>query len=305
MSGIGTGSPLQTEEEFRFSEYEALSRQSPEANDEFITIHPAMSEYEPEVRKYIRQIVLVEKLAETRALTGFSRINPPPYREFDQDDQLQLSLQAKPWLPAVRVYGEGIFFTLSDDAVDAWASTDVAARFHDIATRHGQIYASLGRNPRPLPPRFFLLHSLAHILIRRLSFECGYGSSSLRERLYCWEDEQRPMSGMLIYTAAGDSEGTMGGLVQQGKPGRFESLLMGALEDALWCSSDPLCIESRGQGIDSLNKAACHACSLLPETSCEEGNRFLDRVALVGSTTARSLGFFSELVDQILSGTKA
>ena len=91
------------------------------------------------------------------------------------------------------------------------------------------------------------------------------------------------MSGLLIYTAAGDCEGTMGGLVQQGKPGRFESLLFGAIQDVQWCSSDPLCIESRGQGVDSLNRAACHACTLLPETSCEEGNRYLDRAALIGT----------------------
>ena len=118
-----------------------------------------------------------------------------------------------------------------------------------------------------LPTRFFLLHTLAHVLIRRLSFECGYGSSSLRERLYCSEDPSCRMSGVLIYTAAGDREGTMGGLVQQGKPGHFEPLLIGALEDSLWCSSDPLCVESHGQGIDSLNRAACHACCQASDTN--------------------------------------
>ena len=64
--------------------------------------------------------------------------------------------------------------------------------------------------------------------------------------------------------------------------GHFESVLRQALLDALNCSSDPLCIESKGQGVDALNLAACHACALLPETSCEEGNRLLDRLLLVG-----------------------
>jgi hypothetical protein len=112
------------------------------------------------------------------------------------------------------------------------------------------------------------------------------------------------MNGILIYTAAGDSEGTMGGLVEQGKPGRLELLFQGALKEALWCSTDPLCIESHGQGIDSLNRAACHACALLPETSCEEGNRFLDRVAVVGNPDNLSLGFFYDIVNNILSGTE-
>jgi len=150
--------------------------------------------------------------------------------------------------------------------------------------------------------KFFLLHTLAHALIRRLSFECGYGSSSLRERLYCWDEKHKKMTGILIYTAAGDSEGTMGGLVQQGKPGRFETLLVGAIQDILWCSSDPICIESHGQGIDSLNRAACYACALLPETSCEEGNRFLDRAALIGTPEDPSLSFFAEIVQEIMSG---
>jgi hypothetical protein len=117
------------------------------------------------------------------------------------------------------------------------------------------------------------------------------------------------MNGILIYTAAGDSEGTMGGLVEQGKPDHFEPLLVGSLQDALWCSTDPLCVESHGQGIDSLNRAACHACTLLPETSCEEGNRYLDRVALVGvsgdSGRIRLPGFFDSLVDQIQRGGDA
>ena len=105
------------------------------------------------------------------------------------------------------------------------------------------------------------------------------------------------MSGILLYTAAGDSEGTMGGLVQQGKPGRLESLFLGAIQDARWCSSDPLCIESSGQGIDSLNRAACHACALLPETSCEESNRYLDRGVLVGTPNNPNVGFFSSLIE--------
>src|SRR5262249_51257715 len=237
-----------------------------------------------------------------RVLTGFSRINPPPYREFDQNDQSQLSLKAKSWLPGVRVYGEGVFFTLKKFKVTEWIRRIDNKRYEEIFSNHKRIYEKLGRTPRELPSKFFLLHTLAHLLIRRLSYECGYGSSSLRERIYCWEGDDREMAGILIYTAAGDSEGTMGGLVEQGKPGRFEQLLHSAIQDSLWCSTDPLCLESHGQGIDSLNRAACYACSLLPETSCEEGNRFLDRVAVIGRPESPSLGFFDDIVAGILFG---
>lgn len=293
LSGMSVESEGISEEEFRYSEYVALSERSDDGESEFVTAPQELSQYEQFLQDRLARVVLVEKLAETRALTGFSRINPPVYREFDTSDQRQLSLTRHPWLPAVRVYGEGIFLTLRPEAIERWATPEISARYEEILSTHRQVFARLNRIPRDFPPRFFMLHTLAHVLIRRLSFECGYGSSSLRERIYCWDEPGREMNGILIYTAAGDSEGTMGGLVQQGKPGRLEQLLRGAMHDARWCSSDPLCIESHGQGIDSLNRAACHACALVPETSCEEGNRFLDRVSLVGTPDQPELGFFT------------
>jgi hypothetical protein len=301
MAGLQSENTNISEEEFRHAEYTALSERSDDAESEFVTVPQDIGSYEPFVQNFLDNIVLVEKLAETRALTGFSRINPPPYREFSRDDQLQLSLKWRPWLPAIRVYGEAIFLRIKNSAIEQWSTPDVVARYDGILETHLRIYTKLGRTPRNFPPRFFMLHTLAHILIRRLSYECGYGSSSLRERLYCWDEPGKEMTGILIYTAAGDSEGTMGGLVQQGKPGRLESLFAGAIHDARWCSTDPLCIESRGQGIDSLNRAACHACALLPETSCEEGNRFLDRAALIGTPDNRSLGFFNRIGDETAS----
>ena len=91
---------------------------------------------------------------------------------------------------------------------------------------------------------------------------------------------KNPMAGILLYTAAGDSDGTLGGLVRLGRPGTLERIVQGALKDARWCGSDPICVESRGQGPDSLNLAACHTCSLLPETSCEFQNLVLDKRAV-------------------------
>ena len=151
-------------------------------------------------------------------------------------------------------------------------------------------------------PAFLLLHTLAHLLIRRLSFDCGYGSSSLRERLYCVQNSKEKMSGILIYTAASDAEGTLGGLVLQGKHGHLERTLRNALIDAANCSSDPLCTESNGQGSDTLNLAACHACALVPETSCEEGNRLLDRIMVFGEPGDESVGYFGSLLNAVIQG---
>ena len=65
-----------------------------------------------------------------------------------------------------------------------------------------------------------------------------------------------------------------------------------------WCSSDPVCIESSGNGADGLNLAACHACVLAPETSCEMNNSFLDRGLLFGTHDAggEDQGLFSDAV---------
>jgi hypothetical protein len=103
------------------------------------------------------------------------------------------------------------------------------------------------------------------------------------------------MAGVLVYTAAGDSEGTMGGLVQMGAPGLLERCMARALDNAHWCSSDPVCIESSGQGPDNCNLAACHSCALIPETSCEQMNRLLDRAMLIGTLDRPETGFFNSV----------
>lgn len=100
--------------------------------------------------------------------------------------------------------------------------------------------------------------------------------------------------GLLIYTAAGDAEGTLGGLVRQGEAPHFAETLIRMLEAAAWCSADPLCAEHTGQGFGNLNRAACHACTLLPETSCQTGNTLLDRALVVGS--ARVPGYFADVL---------
>ena len=137
-----------------------------------------------------------------------------------------------------------------------------------------------------------MIHTLSHLVIRQLAFECGYDSSSIRERIYSSNHPETPMSGLLLYTASGDSEGTLGGLVRQGEPRNLDDTVKEALANASICSSDPLCIESQGQGTFSLNLAACHTCGLLPETSCEEGNLLLDRVLAIGTPSNADIGYF-------------
>jgi hypothetical protein len=143
--------------------------------------------------------------------------------------------------------------------------------------------------------RYVLVHSLAHALMRQIVLDCGYTSASLRERLYCRkpEDEGGPMADILIYTAASDSEGTLGGLVHLGNPTTLGRHLRQALESLRICASDPLCAE-HDPSTDgrSIHAATCHACLFAPETSCERGNRYLDRSTLIPTLFKGDTAFF-------------
>lgn len=239
---------------------------------------------------HIDGVVLADRLREVRALTGFRRHSPGgTLVSADTSGRLR-------WLPATEVYGEGIVLTLDEQRLTAWERDPrVRAHVHGIGTdldasfRDEQLAETVGSE---LSPRFVLLHTLAHLLIRQLSFDSGYTTASLCERVYGRpEYDQR---GVLVYTAAGDAEGTLGGLVRQGEAPQFAETLIRMLEAAAWCSADPLCAEHTGQGFGNLNRAACHACTLLPETSCQTGNTLLDRALVVGS--ARVPGYFADVL---------
>jgi hypothetical protein len=140
--------------------------------------------------------------------------------------------------------------------------------------------------------RYVLLHTFAHVLIREFALECGYSASGIAERIYARSGE-RPMAGILMYTAAPDSEGTLGGLVSLGRQERLGVLVEQALDAARLCSSDPLCAQHDPRVHGRLYGAACHACLFAAETSCERGNHYLDRALLVDTVTDPDTGFLA------------
>jgi hypothetical protein len=249
-----------------------------------------------------QQVVLVERLREVRALVGFTRIESPnDYdnpTDFPPGQRAPLSRTAPTWVPASEIRGEGLFFHFREERVQAWAEQNHALDqlFFEAHTRW--------RFARKLEPaaefypglRFVLLHSFAHALIRQLSVECGYTTASLRERIYSRGPRTgvEPMAGVLIYTAAPDSEGTLGGLVSLGRPETLERHLDQALDAMRLCASDPLCAEHHPyRDGTTLHAASCHACLFTPETSCERGNKYLDRSVLVPTVEKTQRAFFA------------
>lgn len=250
--------------------------------------------------KQVAKLVVVHRLREVRALDGFTRIDSPPDLLLD-DDEYQQQVRKQPlakddpgWRPAVELLGEGVFVSMNEEVVSTWErSANVVSRVAEMEKAHAD-----WRHERALPdaaypgPRFVLLHSLAHMLINALALDCGYSSTSIRERIYSSAEPGREMAGILLYTATPDSDGSLGGLADQGQTSRFELVLDAALKRARYCSSDPLCGHAPPGSMGHLNGAACHACLLVAETSCERSNRYLDRAHVVSTVAQLGTDFF-------------
>lgn len=298
--------------EFRREEFDIIRNRVSESND-LLVVPAALPAL---LGDYFSKVNLVERLKETRVFCGFDRLRQTGAVADEMPGrgmrQLFITPPVQPesrWLPAVTVYGEGIYFEISEERLRKWQRDNAAwlkARLSE------SFIMRLSGVALTLPPlqaaslewasRYLLVHSLSHLLINQLVFECGYSTAALKERLYVSADPSAPMAGFLIYTASGDSEGTLGGLVRLGRKELLEPLVLRALNKASWCSADPVCSENLGgAGAGLSNLAACHSCTLLPETSCETINQGLDRAMIVGTPENRSPGFLAELIDKACS----
>ena len=284
----------------RWEEYEKLSSVAPTGDSAEFELR--QEPVPPALVAFFDRLVRVVRLREVRALRSFTRIKPPS-GEFEADSPALARLASAPkkWLPAIEVRGEGIFLRVKQTALDKWETEhpDLA----DRAATVNKAYASVWKErhdtppPRTITARFLLVHSFAHSLMRQLTITCGYSSASLRERLYV--DAARKMAGVLIYTATPDSDGSLGGLERQGRSSRMNDIVPAAIRSQEWCSNDPLCITDVSTFSDPQNLAACHACMMAPETSCEEFNVLLDRAMLIGTPADKSAGFFAPLLDPL------
>lgn len=284
---LGNDEPaFENEEQYRLKEYSYITTSElSNQDDQFIAQREAINKLSG---YHIDNITRIKRLKMTSVQTGYTRQEP-----YDRDEFLQnsTSMQAKftsnkgnttKYLPAIESYGEGVFIKLDDAVINEWFDSYHEQILERVNKIKDNITASGCSNARKFDgdlhfAKFLLLHTLSHILIKEFEFLCGYPATSLSERLYV---DKQHMNGILIYTIAG-AEGSYGGLVSHGTDEKFSRLLSSALLRARDCASDPVCYNSDGQGVNGQNLAACYSCTLLPETSCEQFNSYLDRAVLI------------------------
>ena len=306
IARLAEGYPLYgravTSDDLLVDEYRALIEEIPDLgeDEDFVTEHHTNGWRElrgtldggvaRRAAGTLSRLVAVNRLKEILVLTGFQRAGgrPTPPDITGESN----------WLPALELFGEGIFLTLDEDVLQRWESGEaLRERADEFARRYVQ---REGQGTPELEvevsPRFLLCHTLAHLMIRELESKAGYPAASLKERIYCATGKE-PMAGILIYVAVPDEEGSLGGLMELAKPERFLRLLTGAFEVASWCSLDPVCAEQEGHGPGLLNRAACHACVLVPEPSCAHGNVLLDRAFVKGA--APGIAAFADHVEGV------
>ena len=266
----------------------------------------------------IGRVLAVDRLRKVNAILGFTRID-----DFDRIDDtgarlVHLVRGGRPtWVPATEDRGEGIFLQLDEEAVSTWEARVLTsplwaahreAHRRNVERRFSETAKQIKPDERFVPPRYWLVHTLAHALIREMAMSSGYGAASISERVYAWmaTESRSAAAGMLLTTTASDSDGTLGGLVALSEPDRLAQVVDAALTGMMRCSSDPVCARRVPQDPeDFLHGAACHCCTMVSETSCERANRFLDRrfvVPLAGeyavggmTSTSGDLAFFHDV----------
>lgn len=235
----------------------------------------------------LSNVVLVRSVREIVALTGFYRVEPPITKsDYARKAPLGRYESGSPeWLPAVENRGEGIFLALDRQRVSEWEKShpEIRTRCTKMFNDRSDMLESIHANPSA---KYVLLHTISHMLVREVSAYAGYTAASIRERIYSGDG----MEGILLYTSSPSSDGSLGGLVEQGVKPRLDVMMHRMLRKVSACSTDPFCANAAVDN-ESVRGAACHACLFLPETSCESMNHFLDR-AIVVSQGGRKWGYF-------------
>ena len=290
-----------------FSDVDIRTIKGP-THDRKVDIEPMVIDSSSPLNDYgIGSLKKFHRLVSIQVLRGFTRGTPPdpyatetqmrkkhPFRKISSGSQKNYEtgeLEEIDWLPAVETRGEGLFFKFDETRLQNWEKRPkVIERFNVIVDSYAENIDAQERSEKQnvlerfSSPRYLLLHTFAHLLIREIADYAGYHEASLKERIYSTSDKTM-RNGIMIYTSSSSSEGSLGGLVRLGDVKKFEEIIENTVKRSNSCSRDPLCGETnpviaQNNKITSstqLSGSSCYSCTLLPETSCQNFNNLLDR----------------------------
>ena len=290
-----------SENEYRYDEYKFITEKDNEDIEGKLIFSKVNKNYYQNI--LIKSVYKMSKIKMTSVQTSYTRQEPISIESYLEDNEEETKKKTPiikkftsekgentKYLPAVESYGEGVFFEFNDDVLNEWISNNpkIEERIEEIERNHRNLETNLNKD-LIITPKYVLIHTFSHLIIKELEYLCGYPSTSIQERLYI--DPYLKMNGVLIYTVAG-TEGSYGGITSICDNEQIGKLILSAMMRATDCTTDPICYHSDGQGVGKLNLSACFSCTLLPETSCEMFNSYLDRRILID----KEYGYFKTLL---------
>lgn len=311
--------------EQEFDDFSDITKRNMQGKSPSIKLDIEPVEIDPSMKYHVDKLMKFHRLTAIQVLRGFTRgIPPDPYATETQIENKhpfrRIGLGHKKdhetgeyvpinWLPAVETRGEGIFFKFQESALRRW-ETDLAVkqRYEILLKNYAESIDAMNRSDknnilqRFNSPRYILLHTFSHLLIREISYGAGYHEASLKERIYS-TSKDKMRNGILIYTSSSSSDGSLGGLVRMGEPKKFYEMVEKTIRRSTSCSRDPICSEIKPMrikehgmylGIQS-SGSSCYSCTLLPETCCQNFNILLDRWMLQDP----EYGFFREQIKKL------
>ena len=295
-----------SENEYRYDEYKFITEKDSEDIEGKLIFSKVNKDYYQDV--LIKSVYKMSKIKITSVQTSYTRQEPISIESYLDDSEEETKKKvpiikkftsekgkSTKYLPAVESYGEGVFFEFNDDVLNEWISNNpkIEERIEEIEKNHRNLETNLNKD-LIITPKYVLIHTFSHLIIKELEYLCGYPSTSIQERVYI--DNELKMNGVLIYTVAG-TEGSYGGITSICDSEQIGKLIVSAMMRATDCATDPICYHSDGQGVGKLNLSACFSCTLLPETSCEMFNSYLDRRILID----KEYGYFKTCINQNIS----
>ena len=290
-----------SENEYRYDEYKFITEKDNEDIEGKLIFSKVNKNYYQNI--LIKSVYKMSKIKMTSVQTSYTRQEPISIESYLEDNEEETKKKAPiikkftsekgkntKYLPAVESYGEGVFFEFNDDVLNEWINNNpkIEERIEEIERNHRNLETNLNKD-LIITPKYVLIHTFSHLIIKELEYLCGYPSTSIQERIYI--DNELKMNGVLIYTVAG-TEGSYGGITSICDNEQIGKLIVSAMMRATDCTTDPICYHSDGQGVGKLNLSACFSCTLLPETSCEMFNSYLDRRILID----KEYGYFKTLL---------